>query len=119
MGTTRDPSCEARNNYRCTGSLAESNALMAAAPKRRRLKAALLKRAETELGERAAILEYVEGWVAGGGMISTLASSLQQELGESISRSFLSTVVHQLSPDATARITAARCAGVKCAPARG
>jgi hypothetical protein len=81
---------------------------VASTPKRRRLRAALARRAEAEIGPGAAPLDYVEQWVANGGVITELAANLQAEMGESISRGFLSLIVHRLGPDATARILGAR-----------
>jgi hypothetical protein len=81
---------------------------MAAMPKRRRMKAALLKRAHAQLGPGATALDYVCAWIAGGGLIKGLAASLREQLRESVSRSILSTLVHHLSPDASARIAKAR-----------
>jgi hypothetical protein len=81
---------------------------MAATPKRRRLRAALTRRAEATIGLAATPLDYVERWVANRGLITELAASLQSEMGESMSRGFLSLIVHRLAPDATDRIIAAR-----------
>lgn len=84
---------------------------MAAMPKRRRMKAALVKRARAEVGSDATALDYVCAWIARGGLVKDLAASLQEQLRESVSRSILSTLVHHLSPDAPARIADARRAG--------
>lgn len=81
---------------------------MAATPKRRRLRAALTRRAEGTIGPGATPLDYVERWVANAGLITELAASLQREMGESISRGFLSLIAHRLAPDATDRIATAR-----------
>ena len=81
---------------------------MASTPKRRRLRAALTRRAEAEIGPGATLLDYVERWVANGGRITELADSLQEEMCESISRGFMSLIIHRLGPDATERIAAAR-----------
>ena len=81
---------------------------MAATPKRRRLRAVLARRAEATIGPGATPLEYVERWIVGGGLISELAASLQDEMRESMSRGFVSFIVHRLAPDATDRIVAAR-----------
>lgn len=81
---------------------------MASTPKRRRLRATLARRAEANIGLGATPLDYVERWVANGGLITELAASLQSEMGESMSRGFLSLIVHRLGPEATTRITAAR-----------
>jgi hypothetical protein len=90
---------------------------MAAMPKRRRMKRALLKRAQAEIGSHATALDYVCHWIAGGRLIKGLAASLQEQLGESVSRSILSTLVHHLGPDASARIAGARRVGAT-APVR-
>lgn len=87
---------------------ADYHQLMAATPKRRRMRAALSRRAEAEIGPGALALDYVVAWVARGGLIADLATSLADELGESVSRQILSLVVHRLAPDATARIVVAR-----------
>jgi hypothetical protein len=84
---------------------------MAATPKRRRLRAALTRRAEATIGLGATPLDYVERWVANRGLITELAASLQSEMGESMSRGFLSLIVHRLAPDATDRIIAAATTG--------
>jgi hypothetical protein len=81
---------------------------MAAMPKRRRMKAALLKRARAALGPDATALDYICQWIAGGRPIKDLAASLQCQLGESVSRSILSTLAHHLAPDASTRIRSAR-----------
>lgn len=81
---------------------------MAATSKRRRLGATLLPRAGLEIGPEAALLDYVLSWIERGGLISYLAKSLQTELGESISRFFLSLIVYRLAPDATVRIATTR-----------
>jgi hypothetical protein len=81
---------------------------VAAMPKRRHMKRALLKRAQAEIGPDATALDYVCDWIARGGLIKDLAASLQEQLGESVSRSILSTLVHHLAADATGRIAEAR-----------
>ena len=81
---------------------------MASTPKRRKLRAALTRRAEATIGPGATPLDYVEHWVANGGLITELAASLQEEMGESLSRGFLSFIVQRMAPDATTRIAAAR-----------
>jgi hypothetical protein len=82
--------------------------MMAAMPKRRRMKAALLKRAHAGIGPKASALDYVCDWIVGGGLIKDLAMSLQEALGESVSRGILSTLSHGLAPDASVRIAQAR-----------
>ena len=81
---------------------------MAATPKRRRLRAALTRRAEAAIGPGATPLDYVERWIVNGGQVAQVAASLQEEMGESMSRGFVSLIVHRLAPDATERIAAAR-----------
>ena len=81
---------------------------MAAMPKRRRMKAALLKRARAQISPDATALDYVCQWIASGGLVKGLAASLQEQLGESVSRSILSTLVHHLAADASPRIAEAR-----------
>jgi hypothetical protein len=82
---------------------------------------ALLKRAESEIGGDAVAFDYVLAWVARGGLISDLANSLADELGESVSRQILSLIVHRMAPDATERIAAARLAlgGARAHPPQG
>ena len=41
-------------------------------------------------------------------LITELAASLRVEMGESMSRGFVSLIAHRLGPDATERIAAAR-----------
>jgi hypothetical protein len=76
--------------------------------KRRRLRAALLRRARVVIGTDASPLDYVERYVANRGRFSDLARSLQEEMGESLSRGFLSFIARRLEPDARARIDSAR-----------
>jgi hypothetical protein len=76
--------------------------------KRHKMRAALLQRAEQELGEGKVALDYVRWWVSTGRSVKALAESVQAEIGESVSRNFMSFIVHRLSPDATSRIVAAR-----------
>lgn len=81
---------------------------MAGTQKQTRLLAALERRAQSTIGESASILDYVEQFVQGGGMLATLATDLAEEMGESISRPFLSNTVNNLSGDAKQRIGLAR-----------
>ena len=78
--------------------------------KRRRLRAALLRRAQVAIGANATALDYVEQYVANRGRFSDLARSLQEEMGESLSRGFLSFIARRLAPDARTRIAMARAA---------
>lgn len=84
---------------------------MAAMPKRRRMREALARRASSVIGAAAGPIDYVCAWVASGGQIAHLAQELEVELGESVSRSILSTLAHRLTPDASERISAARLEG--------
>jgi hypothetical protein len=77
-------------------------------PKRKKMRSALLLRAEQQLGENTTAIDYVVSWVAGGRSVKALSESLQEEIGESVSRNFLSFIVHRLSPDATRLIATAR-----------
>jgi hypothetical protein len=84
---------------------------MAGRPKLARLLASLQLRAERDLGDDATALDYVDyvvEHIAGGGFLSALAEDLAAELGESVSRPFLSGAVHALAPDAKSRIEGAR-----------
>lgn len=105
---------EKRNKFRtCVDSERVCDAdeswapVMAARPKERKLKAALLRRARAELGTSATIADFVAGWVEDGRTISDLARSMEAEMGESCSRSWLSGVLNR-APEDKARITAAR-----------
>jgi hypothetical protein len=84
---------------------------MAAMPKRRRMREALARRASSVIGAAARPIDYICAWVASGGQIAHLAQELEVELGESVSRSILSTLAHRLAPDASERISAARLEG--------
>lgn len=82
---------------------------MASRPKQQRLLTALRQRAHEELeNPDATPLDVVVHFVAGGGLIADLARSMAASMGESISRNFLSGVVHGLAPDASEQIAAAR-----------
>ena len=92
---------------------------MAAMPKRRRMRAALARRALSVIGPGAEPIDYLCAWVASGGQIAHLARSLAAELGESVSRSILSTLAHRLTSDATERISVARLEGTLYLAKRG
>lgn len=92
---------------------------MAAMPKRRRMREALARRASSVIGAAAGPIDYICAWVASGGQIAHLAQSLAAELGESVSRSILSTLAHRLTSDATGRISAARLEGALYLAKRG
>jgi hypothetical protein len=76
--------------------------------KRTKVRAALAARARDSIGDDAVPLDYVCDYVAGGGLVSRLASDIATDIGEACSRSFLSLIIHRLAPDATARIAEAR-----------
>jgi hypothetical protein len=80
-------------------------------PKRARLLAALYRRAGAELGEGATPLDYICDAIAGGSNFFKLAASLEEEMGEPISRGFVSNVANNFSSDARARLDAARAEG--------
>jgi hypothetical protein len=65
-------------------------------------------RAHREHGPTATPLDYVVAYVAGGGQFVELAKELPVEMGEPLSRRFLSLIAHRLAPGAGARIVAAR-----------
>ena len=77
--------------------------------KSRKVKAALLSRARARMGPESTQLDYVCEWLRGDdGRIVELARQVAADIGESCSRNFLAHVAHRLSPDASARIYAAR-----------
>jgi hypothetical protein len=82
--------------------------MMKPTSKRRRLRAALLRRAQAAIGANATALDYVEQYVANRGRFSDLAASLRLEMGEPLSRGFLSFIANRLASDARRRIAAAR-----------
>jgi hypothetical protein len=90
-----------------TGSCSEIS-FVPGTPKRRRLQAALKQRAQAQLGPDANALDYVLSWLERGGLLAELAMDIQQSMAESVSRRWLSFVVHRLAPDAPDRIDAAR-----------
>jgi hypothetical protein len=81
---------------------------MAGTQKQTRLVAALQARAAREIGEDASELDYVAHYLSAGGLLTKLAEALAVEMGESISRPFLSNTVHGLADDAKARLALAR-----------
>jgi len=81
---------------------------MAGQPRRQQLVARLTQIAVAELGEGATALDWVEDFVASGGMFNELAERLSRESGESISRQFVSQTANGLTDDAPTRIAAAR-----------
>jgi hypothetical protein len=85
-----------------------AGALVPGRPKHAKLLATLRGRAQQEFGDGSSELDYVLHWLRDGGTILSLAARLQNEMGESVSRSFLSGSVHRLSRDAKDQIEAAR-----------
>lgn len=81
---------------------------MAARPKQRRLVATLTNRAQQTIGPTATPLDYVIHWITTREFLSELAKDLATEMGESVSRTFLSGVAQRLAPDARALIASAR-----------
>jgi hypothetical protein len=81
---------------------------MSGRPRRGRLVEALERRAHRDLGEGATPLDFVVGYIAAGAFLSALAVEVSKELGEPVSRPFLSGTVHSLAPDAKSRIETAR-----------
>lgn len=75
---------------------------------RRRLNLALAERSRSHLGPSASPLDYVEAWLRQGATFADLARSLREDLGQPISRRFVSFVCHRLASDARERIVAAR-----------
>ena len=81
---------------------------MAGSSLKQRVKAALAARATARLEDPDAnALDYACDWIASGGSIKALAVDLTIELGTSVSRPFLSGVLHSF-PDAEARLEAAK-----------
>jgi hypothetical protein len=83
---------------------------MAGTPFKNRVLAALRARAAARAADEAEpdVLAYCCDWIRDGGTILKLAESLAADSGGPVSRSFLSGVLHNLAPDATERIKAAR-----------
>ena len=106
--TNRQDPDTPNNGLQSTGKALNDVLAMAGHRKRKKMRAALLRRAEQTGGEVKTALDYVISWVASGGSIKGLAGSLQEEIGESLSRNFLSLIAHRLSADATQRISLAR-----------
>ena len=79
---------------------------MASAPKRRRVKEVLRRRAEAHHGAGAEPIEAVYDWVRDSGTIATLAANLATVLNESVSASWLKFVVMRLAPNAKQEIAA-------------
>jgi hypothetical protein len=81
---------------------------MAGRPKERRLKAKLAEIAKREIGPHATSIDWVVQRVADGVTVGKIAEYLAQEMNESVSRSFFSWHINNATPDAKARIRAAR-----------
>jgi hypothetical protein len=75
---------------------------------KRRVTAELARRTQAELGDGAGPLDCVISWLEHGGLLADLARDLERSMEESVSRRWLSFVVHRLAPDAAERIAAAR-----------
>ena len=69
---------------------------------------ALTARAKDALGPDATPLLYAEAWVRAGLSLTALTRSISADLGYPVSRSFVSFAAQRLTPDARARIKAAR-----------
>jgi len=72
---------------------------------------ALEFRARALLGPDAAAIQFVEEWVRAGAPLTVLARAVAADIAYPVSRGFVSHVCQRLSPDARARIKAARRAG--------
>jgi hypothetical protein len=81
---------------------------MASRPKEQRLKDALQRMADRELGEGAEILDFVVFRVEAGDTITALAQEIAVEMGEAATRGWISWVLNRLTPEAKSRIAAAR-----------
>ena len=77
-------------------------------PKERRLKTKLAEIAKREIGPHATSVDWVARKVADGVTMGNLAEYVAGEMKESISRSFLSWHINNVTPDAKERISAAR-----------
>jgi hypothetical protein len=75
---------------------------------RARVMRALAMRATRELGPGATVLDYACKFVAEGGRIGQLATLLAQDLGEPVSRPFVSGILNNLTDDAKSRLAEAR-----------
>jgi hypothetical protein len=80
---------------------------VAGAPLKQRVLASLRTRAAA-LDVNATPLDYVCAFIANGGRVVDLAKQIGDDIGTSVSRSFISGVVHALADDASQRIDAAR-----------
>lgn len=69
---------------------------------------ALRARTTAELGEDASVIDYACTYVGSGGRIADLATAIGLEIGTSVSRSFLSGILNNLTEDARSRLEAAR-----------
>jgi cell division septum initiation protein DivIVA len=81
---------------------------MASRPKEQRLRAVLEKLAAKELGEGAEPIDLIVQRVANGQTVTAFAKEVAKAMGEEASRSWISWVCNRITPDAKARIAAAR-----------
>jgi hypothetical protein len=81
---------------------------MAGRPKEGRLKAKLAEIAKREMGPGATGLDWTVQQVADGVTIGKIAELLAEEMEESVSRSFFSWHINNVTTDAKERIKAAR-----------
>ena len=81
---------------------------MASRPRRTALIAKLTELAVEEIATDASPLDYLCAQLAHGALFSELAHFLAEQMGQPVSRTFLSMTAHQLAPDAKQRIADAR-----------
>jgi hypothetical protein len=81
---------------------------MPSRPRRAALIAKLAELAAEEIGATASPIDYLCAQHAHGALFSELAEFLAGEMGQPVSRTFLSMTAHQLAPDAKERIASAR-----------
>ena len=81
---------------------------MAGSPLKRQVLDALRTRAIEQLGENGDPLDLACDHIASGGSIAQLAREIGVAIGSSVSRPLLSGVLHNLAPDASERLDAAR-----------
>jgi hypothetical protein len=81
---------------------------MASQPKKRRLLAHLAKLAEEELDEGGTPLDWFISRVRSGATVTRIARELAEQMGESVSRAWLSSTMNNIAPDASRRIGEAR-----------
>ena len=81
---------------------------MASRPKEQRLVTVLKRLAVGQLGEGAEPIDLVVHRVASGQTITAFAKDVAAAMGEDASRAWISWICNRLTPDAKARIAAAR-----------